>query len=39
MAPWFVQSMHRWPWLPQAVVVLPLWQVPVESQQPLLHVC
>jgi hypothetical protein len=39
LVPWFVQFMHRWPWLPQRAVAVPGRQTPAESQQPLLHVC
>ncbi len=31
--------MHFWPWLPQTAVLVPGWQVPAESQHPVLQVC
>jgi hypothetical protein len=30
--------MHIWPNWPQTLVLVPGWQAPVESQQPMLHV-
>jgi hypothetical protein len=37
--PCVVQSMHACPNCPHTAVVVPGWHVPLESQQPPLHVC